>query len=355
MRAIIKRKILRKWLLVFSVAFVGLAFSQRIDSSARRIRKRVETPPTSDQPDHGVSDYVFSVKTGLPHRFPEGAVRGLWLSSVPLKRDVFAFPKGFEEKFAVLEEWATQKKDTPYHIGKTPLLVNLKNGAYEILFVQPDLTEKERIRYAMRKDKPSRKKSRLFGPFLIAPKEAVTYAFWGDCYCTQTVRVRVSNNVNASIVLFQWENQKTSEVLAEIPLEDNFRFGSLNTLRDPNRLGLLDEERIPFSLTDEQVSEAENMLKRAGIWAKNLDDNHSIRVEVKPNNTDVFTVICAMRKGGLLRFLKKRMAHEDVSRVLERLKEGRTWRKAFHRNQTTTVEAKSKNIYVATLTSVMRE
>ena len=336
-------------LFVFSVAIAGATSAKEIDSDPDSIHNSVDNRPTANKPHRSVSDFVIDVQTGLPHRFPEGKIKGLWLSTVPLKLPVFVFPKGFDYKGSVVEKWVKNKKQGRYYLGKTPLLANLKNGTYEIVFVHagPDY----------------RDTGGVWCPF-IAPKKCTLYADEGDYYWKQMIEVTVKDDFNTSIVLFQRTDQKTSDVLRGLPVEDSFSFGSADVLRDLGKLGFLDKKRaFNLSLVEPSISQAEEMLKRAGIWAREFDSKNTIIVEVKPKNIDVFTLTCVMSAGELSRFLKEGveasyLTDEEVSQAKEMLKRTGKWGKKFHNGQTITiktikVESKNKyvNRYEVTLTS----
>lgn len=263
-------------------------------------------------------DFVIRVVKGLPHRFPEGDVKGLWLSSVPMKLDVFAFPKGYSGyggTFGVFSDWVKNKTDTPYYLGKTPLLAKLRKGTYDILFVHPPIKDPSyRPRYKSYYDKTVRGQVRqeLF-PF-IAPREPELFAVYGDYYWTQTIEVTSNDNLSTAIALFQREDQTVSDMLSSLPSEESFKFSSVDSLRDPNKLvSSIDKARgygrhelssqevkeiLSFSLTREEVADAEKMLKRTGVWAKEFSDNRSFAIEVQPNKMNWFMLRYPLTENG---------------------------------------------------------
>lgn len=249
--------------------------ASKTTSAVSRSRAYTRTPD---------SDFVIRVIRGLPHRFLEGDVKGLWLSSVPLKLDVFAFPKGFSQKFSVFKNWVMNETNPGYYLGKTPLLAKLKKGTYEILFVHPPIKDENyRPRYRSRYDETLRGQVRQeLYPF-IAPRKPALYAVEGEYYWAQTMEVSADDNLSTAIALFQREDQTVSDVLSGLPAEESFNFCSADSLRDPNKLF-----DASFALTDEEASQAEQMLKRAGIWAKKYSDHQTLTIEVKPNNVDEF-------------------------------------------------------------------
>jgi TPR repeat protein len=230
------------------------------------------------------TDFVIKVIKGLPHRFPEGDVKGLWLSSVPLKLDVFAFPKGYHGKFKVFNDWVTNRTDTPYYLGKTPLLAKLKKGMYEVLFVHPPIEDKSYIpQYRTRRVGPLGITAQdPICPF-IAQRNSVLYAVRGVQYWTEErqMEVRSQDTFKTAIVLFQREDQTPSDMLPRLPIEKNFNFGLPNALlRDPNY--------IPSPLSDEELAQCKEMLERGGIWAKEFRRGDYLRIDMKPNNTAGF-------------------------------------------------------------------
>jgi tetratricopeptide (TPR) repeat protein len=279
-------------------------------------RKRQTVPrPTSAVTEYGArsripdSDFVISVIRGLPHRFPEGEVKGLWLSSVPSKPDVFAFPKGYSGKFKVFSDFVMNEADSPYYLGKTPLLAKLRKGTYDILFVHPPIGDGEYVpQYRNRYLKPSGiKVSEPVSPFVAHRKPAV-YAVQGVLYFTEEreIEVRSEDAFETAIVLFQREDQTVADILDSAPVDENFSFSSVHLLRDPNGLARkIDELMVEFDaelssqeagakpsfpLSQEEVAQAETMLRRIGVWTKKFSDTQTLAIEAKPNGTDWFTL-----------------------------------------------------------------
>jgi hypothetical protein len=260
----------------------------------------VSKPTGSGTADGGIieRDFVISVETNLPHRFPEGETKGVWLSSIPLALDVYAYPKGSKKGRSVRFSEGVRGH---YYLGQTPLLANLKNGTYEIDFVHPPLTDENfKSRHWTRLDKRYGIILEAF-PF-IAPRNPWLKAEAGDYYWVQRVEVEVNDDFNTAIVLFQREDQETADMLALLPPEKNFEFHATQFLTNNHwkewfiRANYSESEAATFSLTSEEFAQAIEMLERGGVWAKRFNDKASFAIEVHPNGLEDFRGIVRQQK-----------------------------------------------------------
>jgi hypothetical protein len=247
-------------------------------------------------------DFVISVETNLPHKFPEGVTKGVWVSSVPLGLDVYAYPKGYSGSNSV--RYSSVEPGGAYYLGQTPLLANLKNGTYEIDIVHPPITDENFTpRYSTRFDKRYgfNIRTQVF-PFIM-PRNPILKAEFGDYYWVQRVEVEVNDDFNTAIVLFQREDQETADMLRLLPEEKNFKFHSPDRLKNldlKKKLGkeFIVETESDFSITSEEFAQAIEMLERGGVWAKRFDDNVSVSFEVLPAGRDDFRAIVHHAKRG---------------------------------------------------------
>lgn len=255
-----------------------------------------ESEDSATQPDSfsaekakGTTDdlnFVERVQSQLAHHIPEDVSKGLWLATVPRNLDVFAFPSTVRDlrKLSLLRSWTKLDSLHPYHLGKTPLHVVLKPGSYTIVFVhQPIPDDIFKLRYHQ---------GHPIFPFIAS--SGAGYVFAGDIndplngiawppdtgdhfYWTQERDFTTKTELSTMLVLFQREDQPISRLLKDIPDRQNFLFTARDHLR---KLSIKDQS---LYLTEKEIAEAEGALRRGGVWAKRVDDQLSLSLEMQGN------------------------------------------------------------------------
>jgi len=265
----------------------NLNFSIPIDRVAKLIPEKGKT--LTEWQD----SFVLEIKTNLPHKIPETYSEGLWVSSVPIKLDVFVFPKYFSGlTWKYVERVKKGENASPYYVGKTPLYLKLRRGEYKVIISHPPLEEidksyepewidgKEVTISPGLKAHIKEHKNPFIGPSSATVLEG--RYFW----CIDRT-IEIEEELKTMIGLFQRRDKNFSYLIPLLPMGKNFEFTKKDFLTDFSKFGVPGlKGRFPTS----DIDKALELLQRGGVLGCEIDNNTDLIIEIT-GRRDTFSAL----------------------------------------------------------------
>jgi len=258
-----RRRMVEIILLVLFVELFSFSYGQEPE-------KQLKEPVIENE------NFALEVKLKLAHKIPNNYTDGVWVSSVPMKLDVFIFPKTFVgNQLDYIKKVDKSQNADPYYMGKTPLYVKLKKGKYEIVVVHPPLSEKDptyKEEFYETKEKmtlPSLQNAKPIdkiitirhpvNPFIGPNLDAI---IMGRSFWCRSETIEIGTELKTMIALFQRKDQDISHLLSELPEEKSFDFTMVENLKDFSKF-------LPSGMSggipDNQISKALELIHRGGV------------------------------------------------------------------------------------------